>query len=318
MSNALTQLAKLTNKIEMSPNCGYLCQYFDELVALLEPLKSETLPPVLIRDLKGLIQNLAAESTYDNSSSVNRMKYSARSFYCADNLVKYLPENQQEFFYNYLNDIFAELINSGVAPIIEKGVFEKYIKMRITDDNCLKVYDEQIRKAIKECDKTRLWSTGEACLACDYMKSIDRMIRTYVKLSGDYSLLHEWIPLLRISHVTKYKTGYLDSTWYEHAGENEREDVMCSLNKIVQIQGYLHCFWYWNAPEELISTLSTEELIDMFEAFDDRMFDDILSNMAELQHNSKVQDVLEYFACHKDKVVAGFAGQLLDCYKNHK
>ena len=49
MSKILTQIAKVSNKIETSPNCGYLYQYFDELVALLEPLKSETLPPVVIR-----------------------------------------------------------------------------------------------------------------------------------------------------------------------------------------------------------------------------------------------------------------------------
>ena len=318
MSKILTQIAKVSNKIETSPNCGYLYQYFDELVALLEPLKSETLPPVVIRGLKGLIQDLASESTYNNFSSANWMKYSARSFYCADNLVKYLPENQQEFFYSYLNGIFAELMNSGVAPIIEKEVFDRNIKMNLTDDRSLKIYDDQIRKAIKECDKSRLWSASDASLACDYMKSIDSMIRIYVKQSGDYSLLHEWIPLLRIRHVTKYRNGYPDTTWYEYAGENEREVVMSSLNKILQIQGYLHCLWYWNLPEELISTLSVEELVDMFEAFDDRMFDDILRDMAEHHYDSKVQDVLEHFAGHNDKVVAGFAGQLLDYYKSHK
>lgn len=58
------------------------------------------------------------------------------------------------------------------------------------------------------------------------------MIRDYVKQSGDYSLLHEWIPLLRIRHVTKYRNGYLDSVCYEHAGENEREVVMGSLSMI--------------------------------------------------------------------------------------
>ena len=59
------------------------------------------------------------------------------------------------------------------------------------------------------------------------------MIRTYVKQSGDYSLLHEWIPLLRIRHVTKYRNGYPDTNWYEYASENEREVVMSSLNKIL-------------------------------------------------------------------------------------
>ena len=118
--------------------------------------------------------------------------------------------------------------------------------------------------------------------------------------------------------ITKYRNEYLGTTWYEYAGENEREVVMSSLNKILQIQGYLHCLWYWNAPEELISTLSVEELVDMFESFDDRMFDDILRDMAEHHYDSKVQDVLEHFAGHNDKVVAGFAGQLLDYYKSHK
>ena len=36
MSKILTQIAKVSNKIETSPNCGYLYQYFDELMALLD------------------------------------------------------------------------------------------------------------------------------------------------------------------------------------------------------------------------------------------------------------------------------------------
>ena len=64
--------------------------------------------------------------------------------------------------------------------------------------------------------------------------------------------------------------------------------------------------------------LDLGELLGMFEAFDDRMFDDILRDMAEHHYDNKVRDVLEHFAGHNDKVVAGFAGQLLDYYKSHK
>ena len=314
MSEVLTQISKISKKIETSPTCGYLYQYFDELVALLDSHKVEELPPLVIRDLKGLIQDMASESTYNNYSSANWIRYSARSFFCADHLVKYLPENQQEFFYRYLNGFFTDLMASGVAPIIEKEVFEKYLKMNVTEDNRLKLYDSLISKAANECDKSRLWSADEVSLALDYAKSIDRMIRAYVKQSGDISMLKEWIPKLRICHVTKYRNGYPESTWYEHAGDMEREAVMTCLNKMVQTQGYLYSLWYWHSPEELIDTLAIEELRDMFEAFDDRMFDDILCNMAELPYSCKVKDLLEYFAGHNDRVTAGLARQLLGSY----
>jgi hypothetical protein len=315
MSEVLTQIAKISNKIETSPNCGYLYQYFDELVRLLETHKTDELPPIAVRDLKGLILDMASESTYNNYSSVNWMRYSARAFYCADYLVKYLPENQQEFFYRYLNGFFADLMESGVAPIIEKEVFERYLKMNLTEDNLLKLYDSLIIKAANESNKSRLWSADEVSLALDYTKSFDRMIMAYVKESGEYSMLKGWIPKLRICHVTKYRDGYLESTWYEHAGDMEREAVMTCLNKMVQTQGYLYSLWYWRSPEELIDTLSIEELRAMFEAFDDRMFDDILCNMAELPYNCKVLDILEHFADHFDHVTAELARKLLDSYQ---
>jgi hypothetical protein len=315
MSEVLTQIVKISKKIETSPTCGYLYQYFDELVRLLEAHKTDGLPSVAVRDLKGLIQDMASKSTYNNYSSANWMRYSARAFYCADYLVKYLPVNQQDFFYRYLNGFFADLMDSGVAPIIEKEVFERYLKMNLIEDNLLKLYDSLIGKAVNECDKSRLWSADEVSLALDYTKSIDRMIRSYVKQTGDYSMLKEWIPMLRICHVTKYRDGYLESTWYEHAGDMEREAVMTCLNKMVQTQGYLYSLLYWRSPEELIDTLSIEELRAMFEAFDDRMFDDILCNMAELPYNCKVLDILEHFADHFDHVTAELARKLLDSYQ---
>ena len=315
MSEVLNQIAKVSTKIERSPNCGYLYQYFDELVALLETNKVEGLSQVVTRRLKGLIQDMASESTYNNFASANWMRYSARSFYCADYLVRYLPEDQHEFFYSYLNGFFVDLMETGVAPIIEKDVFERYYKMNFAEGDLVKTYDKLIVKAVDECNKSRLWSADEVSLALDYTKSIDRMIRAYVKQSGDYSMLKEWVPKLRISHVTKYRNGYPDSTWYGHAGKIEREVVMTSLNKMVQTQGYLYSLWYWRSPEELIDTLSIEELRDTFEAFDDRMFDDILCNMAELPYSCKVKDLLVHFAGHNDRVTAGLARQLLDSYK---
>lgn len=314
MDNVLTQISKISNKIENSPNCGYLYQYFDELVASLDSIRTDVLPPVVVRDLKGLIQDLAVESIYNNFASANWMRYSARAFYCADYLVRYLPEGQMEFFYGYLNGFFADLMESGVAPIIEKDALDRYLQMNFTADNGRKGYDNLISKSIYECAKCRLWCADEVSLACDYAKSIDRMIRIYIKEYGDYSMLKEWIPKLRISHAVKHRNGYSESTWFENAGSSERENVMRKLDKIVQIYGYLHCLWYWHASEELIRTMSSEDLINMFEAFDDRAFDDILCNMAKLPYNSKVKDVILHFAGHNDKVVAGLARQLLDAY----
>ena len=315
MSEVLNQIAKISTKIERSPNCGYLYQYFDELVASLDSAGTDGLPHVVVRDLKGLIQDMAVESIHNNVSSANWIRYSARAFFCADYLVRYLPEDQREFFYGYLNGFFSDLVDSGVAPVIEEEVFDKYLKMSLTEENYHTMYDRLINKAICEYAKCRLWSADEVGLACEYSKSINRMIRFYTKEYRDYSMLKEWIPKLRISHAVKHRDGYPESTWFKNASSTEREAVMRTLDKIVQIYGYLHCVWYWHSSEELISAMTTEDLINMFESFDDRAFDDILCNIAEFKNNSKVKDVLMHFAGHNDKVVAGLATQLLDEYQ---
>ena len=110
----------LRRNIRNSPGCDYLYSRFDDLVEMLESMMKLTdQESVLLREL---IRDYAADSRYNNYTSPNWMRYSARCFYCADRLAKYTVGIYKELIQKMLNRYFFELIDSRVAPIIQPEV----------------------------------------------------------------------------------------------------------------------------------------------------------------------------------------------------
>ena len=193
MSNIILTINRISKKINTSSGDSYLYKYFDELVEMLH--NTETLSASEIASLRGLIQDYAADSIYNNYASANWMRYSARCFYCADFLVRFLSKKTfQEGMESLLNSYFKDLVDHGVAPIISQETLDKYIDKNLEDPR--KLYDTLIKKANDECSKCRYWQGNDITLAHAYTKSVDRLIRQYIERYEDKTVLKEWIPTL--------------------------------------------------------------------------------------------------------------------------
>ena len=78
MTNIILTINRISKKIRSSSGDSYLYKYFDELVEMLQDV--EALSASEIASLRGLIQDYAADSIYNNYASANWMRYSARCF----------------------------------------------------------------------------------------------------------------------------------------------------------------------------------------------------------------------------------------------
>ena len=125
MSIIVSTINRISKKIKKSSGCSYLYKYFDELVELLNRAELSTSE---ISSIRGLVQDYAADSIYNNYASANWMRYSTRCFYCADFLVRFCGDKEsQEGMERILNSYFIDLVNHGVAPILPQETLEKYI-----------------------------------------------------------------------------------------------------------------------------------------------------------------------------------------------
>ena len=85
----------------------------------------------------------------------------------------------QEGMEGILNVYFKVLVEHGVAPIIPQEILNKYIA--INSENPRMLYDTLIKKANDECGKCRYRQGNDISLALEYTKSIERLIKDYIK-----------------------------------------------------------------------------------------------------------------------------------------
>ena len=312
MSAILNQIIRITQKIHNSSGCASLYSYFDELTNSLDSVPIENLTEEELSELDDLIDEFAYECTYNNFASANWMRYSARSFYCADYLIRYFPEKQQEAKISYLNLYFRDLLESGVAPIIQQEVFDKYFQINLTEENKRELYGKIVHKAMMECLKSRLPRAEEVTLARIYTESADRSIREYIARYNDYSPLKDWIPLLNTQRIANFWYEYPKSSNYSYSSYEEREIVIESMDAMLDVHLKLHSLWYWQNAADMIDSMSSGYLVDILEVYEDEEFEKILCHMASLPFNPKVKDILEHFANDDDYAVSSLSRQLLD------
>lgn len=311
MSNIISAINRISKKIEKSSGCSYLYGYFDELVELL--LNAETLSASERASLRGLIQDYAADSIYNNYASANWMRYSAQCFYCADFLVRFLGDKpSQEGMESLLNSYFKDLVDHGVAPILSQETLDKYIDKN--SDAPRKLYETLITKAIGECGKCRYWQGNDISLARAYTKSVDRLTRRYINRYEDKTVLKEWIPSLDTIQLADFWYKYPDSANYKHTRPLERQLIEDCSDEMLEIHLKLISYWYWLNPQELISTYSQEELIEILEVTDDDEFEKILSHAVTLPINDKIKGVLEHFVEDDEIHIVCLARELLQKY----
>lgn len=314
MSDLMTLVKRITKKIKNSSGCSYLYRYFDELIAFLDSIPREKLTEEELDGLADLISDFAYESIYNNFASANWMRYSARSFYCADYLIRYLPDKQQDAQMRYLNLYFLDLMESGVAPIIQQEVFDKYFQANLAQDNKIELYGKIINRAMSECLRCRLRRAEEVTLAHSYTEAADRILRDYITRYNDLSPLRDWIPMFRTQYFADFWYEYPGSENYAYSSDYERRVVQKSMDTILDINLKLHYLWYSHNANEMISNLSSDYLIDILEVYDDNEFEKTLRHMASLTFNEKVKQILEHFADDDEYAVSRLSRQLLENY----
>lgn len=292
MSEIVSHIDRIMNCIKKIDRCEYLYEWFEELVVFLDSNEHSVLSQEERACLRELVMTYARESMHNNYGSDNWVRYSARCFYCADYLGKYLGEWDVVANTSYLNRFFIQLVNSGVAAIIPEETLNKYIQFNVSTHDVKMVYGTLLTKAISESLRGRTWSASEMELCCRYTISIDRLIRKYVKEYSDYSLLREWLPHLNISHLANIWEAYPDSGYGRRYTYDYVEDY---LNNMLDIHLGLFSMWYWHEPQEMIETLSVGTLITILDIAHDDEFEKMLRHVATLPKNDKIIAVLEHF-----------------------
>lgn len=309
MSNIISTIEKISKKIQKSSGYSYLYKYFDELVEMLQD--AEELSVSERASLMGLIQDFALDSIYNNYSSANWMRYSARCFYCADFLVRFLGDQpNQEGMERQLNSYFKVLVNHGVAPIIPQDTLDKYIKKN--SESPRELYGTLIKKANEECSKCRYFQGNDISLALEYTKAVDRLIRQYLEKYGDRTILNDWIPLLNTVRLADFWYTYPNSANYDHTRPHDRQFIEECSDEMLDIHLKLISEWYWINPQELISSYSQGDLIEILEVVDDEEFEKVLRHAVTLPANDKIKGVLKHFAEDDEAHIVKLSHELLN------
>lgn len=311
MENLHPQIMTILKRIDKFYTYDYLYSGFDKLIKILETQGSTPLNTAENYEVRKLLTLLAADSKYNNYASANWLRYSARCFYCADALVKYIHKEDQKEQVKILNGYFLDLLNSGVAPLIQDEILDKYIQINLVEKDACDFYDLIIRQAINGASRGRTWFANEISLNYQYTLSVKRLLLKYVEEYQDRSLLKKWIPQM--------STVNLANVWYRYSEcdyrqVDNRAIVEQSLNKMLDIHLELFSFWYWSSSQELIDTLPQEYLIEVLEVIEDSEFEKILHDVVTLPYSDKIKEVLEHFANDDEHYVANMSLGLLQEY----
>lgn len=315
MGNELISKIRLVQKkIDRSPSYGYLYDDFEELVAMLNSKEETSLSDLEKYQLERLVISFAKDSRFNNHSSANWMKYSARCFYCADKLSDYLCE-ERERVVNILNGFFNELVQSSVAPIIQKETLEKYIRLNVSSTDPKQFYDSLIKETIFGIWRGNTLFADQMSLRLEYTKAARLLIQKFIDDYSDKSVLKRWIPQLDIVKLADVWYNYTESGNYQHSKPWVREYVDDCLDKMLDICLELNSYWYWNMPQEFVETYSTEDLIEILEVTGNDEFEKILSHATELPFDEKIKVILEHFSQDDEEEIAVFSKHLLKGYK---
>lgn len=312
MDDLIKHINSLDNKIHNSSGCNYLYSDFDELVNELE-VKKDKLTTEGVMSLILLFRDLALEARY-NHCSVNWIRYSARSFYCADYLIRYLPKDWKSRTESFLNYLFNELIKGEVAAIIPKEVFNKYLDKNLTDENYANYYDTILTNTILASIRGRTWSDNEMSLALSHTETASRLIKEYIRKFNDYSYLKKWIPLLNTRNLVYVWCEYLDCRNPRYDNLFIEDSVEEILEKMLDIHLELLNHWFRHNPEEMINTFSQEELIEILEVYDDKEFESTLEHMLTIPSNNKIKGIFEHFIEDEEDWIVRLSQRLLDAY----
>lgn len=315
MNEVINIIGGLKKKIRNSSGCSYLYSYFDDLVHELDLFEKNKIPTEVLMELLSLIRDYAADSIYDTHSSANWVRYSARCFYCADYLMKYLTDPLQQTAITSLEEYFHRLTEAGVAPVLPNDVVVKYIEIGKKSNAPIELYDYLIKKAIDGGKRFRLWNASEVGLALQYLRSVDWLIHQYISIFSDCTMLKVWVPLMNTTKLADVWYEYPDSHEYRHFDRYARAAVSRYLDEMLDIHLSIIELWYWNNPQEMIDELPLDDLIEALEVYDDDEFEKTLRHMVTLPYHEKIEKILDHFTDDDEHWIVNLSINLLNNYK---
>lgn len=290
-------LQRIRKKIDNSSGCGYLYHHFDNMCSLLDEWKNTEPNDLDIQELIETLESYSYECRYCNyNNSLGWLKYSARSFYCADYLLKFIPDSCKSNLQYSLQLDFDCLMDSEAISFVDKELFDKYF-YNVSNDSVLKErFYCVLKNSVHTASMHHPVEEDVEYMAYRGCKFSYDMIIEYIRRFDDHSRLKEWI--------SRMNTPVLANIWYKFPDDIIRNQSG-HRHMIERIEGYLdnslelHLklwdLWFKVNPKEVLDYNNAETLIDVLEVSEDESFIGVLNKLAESSDNQKVRQILLHF-----------------------
>lgn len=310
------KLKRIRKKIDTSSGCGYLYHHFDDLISDLEKWHIANPEALDHKELFDTVKKFIDESTFRTWGSPGWLLYSARCFYCANVMLKYIHGNEvRKILQEYQTECFRRLLSTEVVSVLDRFLLNEFLGKFRNTPYLKEVYQCAIDKSIETSRKHR--PIDSRCEYIAYKGSVraKELIETYISDTGDNTLLKKWIPQL--------DTPRLAYIWYEfperfiHSPRFHRhliDSVQDYLDKSLENHLELWGIWFDSNIYEVVECNSAETLIEVLEVMDDEEFDDILNRIVLLPYNDKVFKILNHFSEDDELWIVNLSKRLLSQY----
>lgn len=314
MEDVNVALKRIRRKIDKSSGCSYLYQYFDGLVKELEIWVRQH-PNETPEELIETIESYAAECNFCNYSSPGWLMYAARSFYCADTLIKFVSDDSGRRNLTHLMSLyFEDLMDSEAISLIDCKILKKYISSNFHNHGIAENYRRCISKAVYTASMHHPVESSVEYLAYRGCKFAHDMIFEYINVYEDYSYLKEWIPSLGTRHLADIWYNFPDRLQRSYKRSHIIEHIEKYLDDSLELHLELWNLWFQYDKEEVLAVCDADLLIDILEVTDDKEFRDILLLLVKIPNSDKVKRILEHFTEDDEDWIVRLSEQLLSKY----
>lgn len=310
------KLRRIRKKIDTSSGCGYLYHHFEDLIFDIEKWHLANPDALDHKELFDTVKKFIDESTFCTWGSPGWLLYSARCFYCANVMLKFIHgcEVKKEL-QEYQMNCFRKLLNTEVVSVLDSSLLNENIDKFKGTPYLNEVYQCAIVKSIETSRLHHPFDSGCEYVAYKGSLRTKELIERYISDTGDYTMLKKWIPQL--------DTPRLAYIWYEfperfiHSPQNHRhliESVQSYLDKSLENHLALWGIWFNYNISEVFECNSAETMVEVFEVMDDGEFDDILNRIVLLPYHDKIVKILNHFIEDDEFWIVNLSKRLLSQY----
>lgn len=312
-------LRGIRKKINKSSGCGYLYHHFDNVCSLLEDWKNTIPNDNDIQELAETIEAYANECYYCNYKSLGWFQYAARSFYCANYLVRYFPDEYISNLQYSLNVVFERLMDSEAISFVEKELFDKYFYAVDSDSVLRDRYYRVIQHSTYTASMHHPVEEEVEYMAYHGCRFSHDMIMGYISKFDDTSHLKEWIPRLNTPMLANIWYRFPDDVIKNPYGHRQMiERVESYLDKSLELHLRLWNFWFEVNPKEVLDYNDAECLIEILDVSEDDSFIEVMNKLIEFPYNDKVLKILMHFKNDDEDWIARLSNALLYKYESKR